>query len=141
MIINFPFNHVQCTFLMILFDSFWYFQDERLSTTGSPARGLGSPLIENRGISRTSSKLRSTKSGFGALNMFHSSDDILIQVCHAIIAIIFQVVKSLGKIGIESVTSRRLGMHLSIPSYVCGLLDEVCQKQKQKKKKKKRVNE
>lgn len=125
MIIKCPFNHVQFTFFMILFDSFWYFQDERLSTTGSPARGLGSPLIENRGISRTSSKLRSTKSGFGALNVFQSSDDILIQVCHAMIAIIFQVVKSLGKIGVDFVTSRRLGMHLSIRSYMCGLLDEV----------------
>lgn len=53
-------------------------QDERLSNIGSPARELGTQ--EHTWIGRTTSKLRSVKSGFGVLNALQSTDDLLLQV-------------------------------------------------------------
>jgi hypothetical protein len=52
-------------------------QDERLSNIGSPARELGTQ--EHTWIGRTTSKLRSVKSGFGVLNALQSTDDLLPQ--------------------------------------------------------------
>ena len=55
-------------------------QEEKLCIIESPARELGIP--EHSWIGRTTSKLRSLKSGFGVLNATQcSTDDILLQVC------------------------------------------------------------
>jgi hypothetical protein len=52
-------------------------QDERVPNTGTPAKELGTQ--EHTWIGRTTSKLRSTKSGFGVLNGVQSTDDLLLQ--------------------------------------------------------------
>lgn len=53
-------------------------QDEKLANIGSPPRELGTQ--DHNWISRTTSKLRSVKSGFGALNAAHRVDDMSLQV-------------------------------------------------------------
>ena len=53
-------------------------QDERLGHVGSPPREL--ETHDHSWISRTTTKLRSVKSGFGALNAAHRIDDLLLQV-------------------------------------------------------------
>lgn len=64
--------------VVILLKAIGVMQDERLSYIGSPARELGTQ--EHTWIGRTTSKLRSAKSGFGALNALHNTDDVVLQV-------------------------------------------------------------
>ncbi|KAG0620131.1 hypothetical protein M758_4G191500 [Ceratodon purpureus] len=52
-------------------------QDEKSAIIGSPPRELGTH--DHNWISRTTSKLRSVKSGFGALNAAHRVDDMSLQ--------------------------------------------------------------
>lgn len=67
---------------LLLYWYHWNFilnmKDERVPNTGTPAKELGTQ--EHTWIGRTTSKLRSTKSGFGVLNGLQSTDDLLPQV-------------------------------------------------------------